>query len=375
MLKGPAMNPSISQNVPIQRSEAVNPSDANQRDRMQIAIWLLTCCALILGIVIIGGLTRLTGSGLSMVEWKPIIGLLPPLTHEQWLAEFELYRQSPEYRYVNIGMTVEGFKSIFWLEYIHRMIGRFIGLAFLLPFLYFWIRGKLEKGLLPKLITMFVLGGMQGALGWFMVASGLSEDPHVSQYRLTAHLGLAVVIYAYILWVALDLLSRQRGVAAPYAPALRRFATGLTVFAFVTILSGGFVAGLKAGYAYNTFPLMGGHLIPDHLFTLQPLWSNFFDNVVTVQFTHRVLAVTLFALVVVMWAIGRRHELARGARIALNATLAVAIVQVTLGISTLVMHVPIAFASAHQAGAVVLLTALIVLTHQLRQAGRSATGA
>jgi cytochrome c oxidase assembly protein subunit 15 len=368
------MNPSISQNVPIQSSEAVNPSDAEQRDRTQIAIWLLTCCTLIMGIVIVGGLTRLTGSGLSMVEWKPIIGLLPPLTPEQWLAEFERYRQSPEYRYVNIGMTVDGFKGIFWLEYIHRMIGRFIGLAFLLPFLYFWIRGKLEKGLLPKLIAMFVLGGMQGVLGWFMVASGLSEDPRVSQYRLTAHLGLAVVIYAYILWVALELLSRHRSAAAPRAPALRRFASGLTAFAFVTILSGGFVAGLKAGYAYNTFPLMGGHLIPDHLFTLQPLWSNFFDNVVTVQFTHRVLAVTLFALVVVMWAVGRRHELAGGARIALNATLAVAIVQVTLGISTLVMHVPIALASAHQAGAVVLLTALIVLTHQLRLADRDTRG-
>lgn len=369
------MNPSMSQNASISTPHTIGSTESVRRDRVQIATWLLGCCAMIMGIVIVGGLTRLTGSGLSMVEWKPIIGLLPPLTEAQWLAEFELYRQSPEYRYVNIGMTVDGFKSIFWLEYIHRMIGRFIGLAFLLPFLYFWIRGKLERGMVPKLIAMFVLGGMQGALGWFMVASGLAEDPHVSQYRLTAHLGLAIVIYTYILWVALDLLARNRPAGSPVAASLRRFATGLTALAFVTILSGGFVAGLKAGYAYNTFPLMGGHLVPDHLFTLQPLWSNFFDNVVTVQFTHRVLAITLFALVVALWVKGRRHELASGTRVTLNAMLAFAIVQVTLGISTLVMHVPIAFASAHQAGAVVLLTALIVLTHQLRSAGRAAPGA
>ncbi len=344
----------------------MNAMDGNPRDRMHIAIWLLTCCALILGIVLIGGLTRLTGSGLSMVQWKPT-SLLPPLNEVQWLAEFALYRQSPEYRYVNIGMTVEGFKSIFWLEYIHRMIGRFIGLAFLLPFLYFWIRGKIERGLLPKLIAMFILGGMQGVLGWFMVASGLSEDPHVSQYRLTAHLGLAVVIYVYILWVALDLLARDKVRFDPDVPSLRRFASGLTAFAFVTILSGGFVAGLKAGYAYNTFPLMGGQWIPDGLFSLQPLWSNFFDNVVTVQFTHRMLAITLFALILALWLGARKYTLDSGTRIALHATLGLAVLQVTLGISTLVMHVPIGIASAHQTVAVVLLTALVVLAHRLRR--------
>ncbi len=348
-------------------AKVVNAIDGNPRDRFQIAVWLLTCCALILGIVVIGGLTRLTGSGLSMVEWKPIVGLLPPLNEAEWLATFELYRQSPEYRYVNIGMTVDGFKSIFWLEYIHRMIGRFIGMAFLLPFLYFWIRGKIERDLLPKLIAMFVLGGMQGALGWYMVASGLAEDPHVSQYRLTAHLGLAVVIYVYILWVALDLLATDRIRFDNDVPPLRRFSLALTAFAFVTILSGGFVAGLRAGYAYNTFPLMGGQWIPDGLLSLQPVWSNLFDNIITVQFTHRILALVLLALIVALWVLSQRHALERGTRIAAHATLGLALLQVSLGISTLVMHVPIALASAHQTVAVLLLTALVVLTHRLRQ--------
>lgn len=347
--------------------EVVKALDGNPRDRLHIAMWLLACCALILGIVVIGGLTRLTGSGLSMVEWKPIVGLLPPLNEDEWLATFELYRKSPEYRYVNIGMTVDGFKSIFWLEYIHRMIGRFIGMAFLLPFLYFWIRGKIERGLLPKLILMFVLGGMQGALGWYMVASGLSEDPHVSQYRLTAHLGLAVVIYVYILWVALSLLGKDRIRFDNDVPSLRRFAGLLTAFAFITILSGGFVAGLKAGYAYNTFPLMGGQLIPDGLLALQPTWSNFFDNIVTVQFTHRILAITLLVLIVALWTMARYHELERGTRITVHAALGIALLQVSLGISTLVMHVPLALASAHQTVAVLLLSALVVLTYRLRR--------
>jgi heme a synthase len=210
-----------------------------------------------------------------------------------------------------------------------------------------------------------------------MVASGLSEDPHVSQYRLTAHLGLAVVIYMYILWVAMDLLSQYRAAVSPAVPAARaapllgRVATGLTALAFVTILSGGFVAGLKAGYAYNTFPLMGGQWIPDHLFTLQPHWRNFFDNVVTSQFTHRMLAISLFVLIVALWTGARSYQVSHGTRLALNAMLAFAVVQVALGISTLVLHVPISLASAHQAGAVILLTALLVLTHQTRRTGGS----
>jgi heme a synthase len=280
---------------------------------------------------------------------------------------FRQYQGSPEYRYVNIGMTVEGFKSIYWFEYLHRMLGRTIGLAFLLPFLYFWIRRKIEPGLLPKLIGMFVLGGLQGGLGWYMVASGLAEDPHVSQYRLTAHLGLAFVIYAYILWVALDLIS-PRGGGDRRTAGLRRLAGAAAVLGFVTVLSGGFVAGLKAGYAYNTFPLMGGRWVPEGLWALTPLWTNFFENVVTVQFDHRLLAVTLFALIAALWVAAQRQALPSATRTAIHLLLAVAVVQVGLGISTLLMHVPIALASAHQGGAVVLLTFVLIVNHRLRLA-------
>jgi cytochrome c oxidase assembly protein subunit 15 len=340
--------------------------NGNQRDNFHIAIWLLICCGLVMGIVIIGGLTRLTGSGLSMVEWKPIVGLLPPLNDAEWQAAFEMYRKSPEYRYVNIGMTVEGFQSIFWLEYIHRMIGRFIGVAFFIPFVYFWLRGKIAKGLLPKLVAMFLLGGAQGALGWFMVASGLAEDPHVSPYRLTAHLGLAVTIFIYMLWVALGLLGYRRNRTDSEHPRLKKFAVATTVLAFVTILSGGLVAGLKAGFAYNTFPLMGGKLIPDGIMALEPAWINFFDNIITAQFTHRVLAISVLVLVIALWTSARRRALSQATRTAFNAMLAMAVIQVTLGISTLLLHIPIPLASAHQAGAVVLLTTLLIVTHRLR---------
>jgi heme a synthase len=344
----------------------LEPQAVNWQDRRQIAIWLLVCCALVFTIIVIGGITRLTGSGLSMVEWNPIFGILPPLSQSEWEAVFEQYRQSPEYRYVNIGMTVEGFKSIYWFEYIHRMIGRGIGLVFLLPFLYFWIRRKIEPALLPKLIALFVLGGLQGALGWYMVKSGLISDPHVSQYRLTAHLGLAIVIYGYMLWIALGLLSRRPAVEGPDIPVLRRLTIGTSVLAFLTILSGGFVAGLKAGYAYNTFPLMGGKLVPDGIFALQPVWRNFFENVITVQFDHRVLALTLFALVIALWLTAMRHDLPRATRFAFHVLLAVTAAQVALGISTLLLHVPISLASAHQGGAVVVLTVLLILVHRLR---------
>ncbi|OOG25170.1 hypothetical protein B1C78_07065 [Thioalkalivibrio denitrificans] len=344
--------------------------EALQRNDRQIAVWLLACCALVFVIVVVGGLTRLTGSGLSMVEWNPIFGLFPPMSDAEWQAVFEQYRTSPEYLHVNRGMTVEEFKGIYWLEYIHRMIGRGIGLAFLLPMLYFWVRGKIEASLRPKLVAMFVLGGLQGVLGWYMVKSGLIDVPQVSPYRLTAHLGLAVVIYAYMLWVAMDLLSRGRPTAAPpqgQSPVLRRVVMVVTGFAFVTILSGGFVAGTKAGYAFSTFPLMQGQWIPDGLFTQEPLWRNFFENILTVQFTHRVLAMGLLLAVFLMWLLAWRLEPRGGMRLGFHLALGAVVVQVILGISTLLMYVPISLASAHQAWALVLFTVLLVLVHRLRQ--------
>jgi len=257
-------------------------------DNRRIALWLLACCALVFIMVVLGGVTRLTRSGLSIVEWDPIMGAIPPLSAPQWEATFDKYKQTPEYQKVNTGMSLSEFKSIFWVEYAHRLFGRSIGLAFLLPFLYFLLKGSIKRPLVPKLVIMFVLGGLQGALGWYMVRSGLVDEPRVSAYRLTAHLALAVVIYSYIFWTALGLLFPAEAKAG--ARGLRRFGIAATGLIFAMILSGGFVAGNKAGFAFNTFPLMNGRFAPEGLYALQPWWTNLFENIATVQFNHRLIA-------------------------------------------------------------------------------------
>jgi len=240
-----------------------------------VATWLLICCALVYVMVVLGGVTRLTGSGLSMVEWKPVTGILPPMSDEAWLDEFTRYQASPEFQKINSHMDVQDFKNIFWLEFLHRLLGRTIGIVFLFPFLYFLWRGHIEKRETPKYAFMFVLGGMQGLLGWYMVKSGLVDNPHVSQYRLTAHLIAAFAVYSYMFWVALSLLFPDRGPKhAWYGKTVM-----LTSMIVLTVLSGGFVAGLKAGKIYNTFPMMGEHWIPPGMFSIQPFWRNLFDNV------------------------------------------------------------------------------------------------
>ncbi len=354
----------------------------NNPDHKTIAIWLLVCCATVFGMIILGGVTRLTGSGLSMVEWAPILGILPPLNQAEWQETFLLYQQFPEYQLKNFNMSLDEFKSIFWFEYGHRLLGRSIGIIFLLPFLFFLFKGKIEKSQTPKLIFMFVLGGLQGLMGWYMVKSGLVNDPHVSQYRLTAHLGLAVVIYAYMFWVALDLLYPKINANSNNTSAkntnpkninhrLRSLSLIIIGIIVITILSGGFVAGTRAGFAFNTFPLMAGQLIPDGLFEHSPLWLNFFENIVTVQFDHRVLATLLFLIIPVFWFKARIltsslefHPLARTGSHLLLASL---VLQITLGISTLLMVVPVSLAAAHQAGAIVLLTAALFVSQQLHR--------
>lgn len=346
-------------------------------DQKAIAIWLLICCATIFGMIILGGVTRLTGSGLSMVEWAPIMGILPPLNQAEWQETFSLYQQFPEYQLKNFHMTLHDFKSIFWFEYGHRLLGRSIGTIFLLPFLFFLLRGKIEKSLTPKLIVMFVLGGLQGLMGWYMVKSGLVNDPRVSQYRLTAHLGLAVVIYAYMFWIALGLLypkiNNARNNTDPESAIykLGRLSLIITGIIVITILSGGFVAGTHAGFAFNTFPLMDGQLIPDGLFTQSPLWRNFFENIITVQFDHRVLATVLFLIIPVFWfkagKIASKLELLPLARTGSHLLLAALALQITLGISTLLLVVPVALAAAHQAGAIILLTTALFVSQQLRR--------
>lgn len=334
-----------------------------------IAIWLLICCALVFAMVVVGGVTRLTNSGLSIVEWQPIIGTMPPITQNDWDELLEKYRATPQYQKVNKGMSVDEFKSIFWWEYFHRLLGRLIGVVFFIPFLYFLVKKKIDRPLGIKLAGIFVLGGLQGFMGWYMVMSGLVNDPHVSQYRLTAHLGLAFVIFAAMFWVAMGLLSPhsdQQKKMYETLTGLRHFSFSLTLLIFIMVLSGGFVAGIRAGLSYNTFPLMNGHFIPPDIFVLEPWYRNFFDNMATVQFDHRLIAWMLAFLVPLFWFKARRVELSVTTRLACHLFLMMLVIQISLGIATLLHVVPIPLAASHQGGALLLFAASLWVSHRLR---------
>ena len=326
-------------------------------DRRTVAAWLFLCAGLVFAIVVVGGATRLTRSGLSIVEWQPLVGALPPLTEADWQALFAKYRETPEYRLVNHGMTLEGFKSIFWWEYVHRLLARGIGVVFLLPLLWFQLRRRLERALAWKLWGILALGALQGALGWFMVKSGLVDDPRVSPFRLTAHLGLALAIFSAELWLALGLAFPGR--------ARERLAAALPLAVFLMALSGGMVAGLRAGYAYNTFPLMNGHLVPPEVLLLEPWWTNFGYNLATVQLVHRTFFWLLALAVPLAW--WRYRHLA-----AAHALAAAFALQAALGIGTLLLRVPVLLGTAHQGGAVLLLAAALWLAHSARPAPRLA---
>lgn len=332
--------------------------DAHGQNRA-IAVWLLVLCAMVFFMVVLGGLTRLTHSGLSMVVWKPVVGWFPPLSMAEWEGVFDNYRQTPEYLKINQHMTLEDFKSIFWFEYAHRLWGRIIGLAFAVPFVVFLLRGWIGWQLAPRLLGVFLLGALQGGLGWYMVKSGLVDRPDVSQYRLTAHLAAALLILGYMLWVALGLLGGSRRSRSFLAP----WAAGIAGLVFVAVLSGGFVAGLDAGFVYNTFPLMDGQLVPDVLFAMDPFYLNFFENIVTVQFDHRVLTMVVLAAVMIFWVKGRR--LTRRQRRVVHVLAALVVLQVSLGILTLILVVPLALAAVHQAVAVLLFAAAVWNAHEL----------
>jgi heme a synthase len=339
---------------------------ATSSDRA-IALWLFACCAMILLMVVIGGITRLTESGLSITEWQPVTGVLPPLNETQWTAEFEKYKAIPQYRAIHADMTLGQFKYIFYWEYLHRLWGRLIGLAFAVPFAYFLVRGRVSRRLAPRLALLFVLGGLQGALGWYMVESGLSERIEVSQYRLAAHLAAAALIYAAILWVALDLVWPEREVARDVRrQRLRRGIGVVLAFVSLTLVAGAFVAGLRAGSIYNTFPLMGDRLVPAEYAALSPWWRNWFENAAAAQFNHRLLAEITVGEVLGLWLFSWRLGLAPAARAAMNGLFAIALLQLALGISTLLLVVPLPMAVAHQAGAMLLLTAALVAFHALR---------
>jgi len=333
-----------------------------------VAIWVFACCAMIFVMVVLGGITRLTHSGLSIVEWRPLLGWIPPLSQEAWAGLFAKYQATPEFQQINHAMTLPEFQSIFWMEYLHRLWGRLIGVVFLVPFLVFAAQGRIARRLWPAFATVFVLGAFQGALGWYMVKSGLIERPDVSQYRLAAHLGAAFVIYGFLLWLGLDLIDEGRRERALGAQKLWRRALALTVLIFATAMAGAFTAGLDAGFAFNTFPLMGGRIVPEGAMELQPWYLNFFENIATVQFTHRVLAIITFVLAVLFWIDARRREIGGSARLAADTLGALVCVQMALGILTLLLVVPVPLAAAHQAGALVLFTAALWTAHRLRAA-------
>jgi cytochrome c oxidase assembly protein subunit 15 len=337
---------------------------AAQRNRQLVGTWLLTVAFMVFGMVVLGGATRLTGSGLSIMEWAPLLGALPPMSEAEWRRLFHLYQQIPQYQLLHEGFGLAGFKHIFWLEWTHRLWGRLLGLAFLGPLVVLWARGAIERRLLPRLVLLFVLGGLQGAVGWFMVASGfLPDSVAVSAYRLVAHLVLALVLYVALLWTGLSVLYPHR--QATRAPPRRLIGLCVALVA-LTIVAGGFTAGLHAGLIYNTFPLMDGHLVPPSYAELAPFPRNLTENLAAVQFDHRLLA-TLTGLVVLMTVgIGLWRRPPAGLRRALLALGGLVCLQYALGVTTLLWVVPVALATAHQAVAVLLLTAAIVTLHAAR---------
>jgi cytochrome c oxidase assembly protein subunit 15 len=318
-----------------------------------VTVWLIVVIVMVFAMVVVGGVTRLTQSGLSIVDWNPIMGAIPPLSDAAWTDAFNAYKQFPEYQRINYGMTLAEFKAIFLIEYFHRLWGRLIGLAFALPLAWFVVRGRVRGALAWKLGGVLLLGGTQGLMGWVMVQSGLIDNPSVSAYRLTAHLMIAVAIYLILLWMVLGRTLTPSG-----ATGLRRPTLVALTLALVTVASGGFVAGLDAGMTYNTFPLMDGQLVPDGLLMIDPVWRNPFENVAMVQFDHRVLAVALVVTVLWLGLRAARSTAAGRARTAALASAAMVLIQGVLGITTLVLVVPVSLGAAHQAGAMVLIALL-----------------
>jgi heme a synthase len=335
-----------------------------------VRAWLYLVAGLVFLMIVVGGATRLTDSGLSITEWKPILGAIPPLNEADWHEAFAKYREIPEYHLVNKGMSLEAFKFIYWWEWSHRFLGRFIGVAFALPFIGFLAMGKLRPGLAVRLAGVLALGALQGAVGWFMVKSGLVDRVDVSQYRLALHLSIAFLILGLLLWLAFDLEDGEE----PRARALlsagqTRFAGVIAALVFVQVMLGALVAGLKAGLAYNTWPLMDGALVPEGLGALSPWYLNFFENITTVQFNHRLVAYAVTALV--LWqAWDLRRTLPQTAQSRSAAWLAAAVLcQVMLGIWTLLAAVPLSLGLLHQAGAAIVLGFAVRHLHGCARAG------
>lgn len=332
-----------------------------------IARWLFVCAAFCVAMVVVGGLTRLTRSGLSIVEWAPITGVLPPLSHQDWLAAFDAYKATPEGSVVNAAMSLEGFQQIFLVEWAHRLLGRVTGLVVFLPLVFFVATGRLRGVRVLRVLGIFALGGLQGFLGWYMVKSGLVDEPRVSHYRLTLHLGMALTLYALLLWTAFEeraIGSRPSSVPSP----LRSYAWATLAFIAVTVAWGGFMAGLHAGHVAPTFPTMNGDWIPSGMFIHDPAWRGLFENALTVHFVHRTLAYCTTLGVVATFAAARALGASAAARRATTGLLLAVGIQVTLGVLTVLQHVPIALASLHQLNAALLLGCAVALVHAVRKA-------
>jgi len=314
--------------------------------------------------VAIGGYTRLTNSGLSIVEWKPVTGAIPPLSNEEWVGELEKYKESPEYNKINFGMTLEEFKEIYLVEYVHRLLGRITGFVFFIPFLYFLITKNLNRTLVTRLSGIFILGALQGAVGWYMVKSGLVDRPDVSHYRLTVHLLFAFLIYSLLFWSALEnwYYGHKKEI---YSPVIRNISLTITGLIFLQVAFGGLVAGLDAGLMYNTFPLMDGQLIPEGILSLSPVMSNFTENAITVQFTHRLIALVLLSFIIIFWIKIRLHETNSRIKFNSNILMVVICMQVALGICTLIYAVPMVVALVHQGFALVLLSTSMVVNYKI----------
>ncbi len=330
-----------------------------------IIIWLLTGCLLIFLMVIIGGITRLTNSGLSMVDWNPIMGFIPPMSDLSWNEAFDKYKQYPEYQLVNYHFTLDEFKSIFFWEYFHRLVGRVIGVVFLLPFIYFLIRKQLSKKLILQCLILFGMGGLQGFIGWWMVKSGLVKDPDVSHFRLAIHLITAFLTFVYTFWVALGLMYEdKKTLDFKTLRVILYFIFGVTV---LQIIYGAFVAGLNAGFVMNTFPKMGDQWISDSVVTFSPTWLNFVEGIGGVQFIHRYLAYLVVGLIVYFVIKSRKYELSVRQKNSSNILLYAVLFQFLLGVFTLILSVPVWLGVLHQLGAFLLLTAIVFSMHAYKK--------
>jgi cytochrome c oxidase assembly protein subunit 15 len=344
-----------------------------QGNKNAIITWLLSGCFFIYVMVVVGGITRLTHSGLSMVEWKPVTGALPPMNSSDWNDLFEKYKQSPEYKEINTQFTVEDFKSIFWWEFIHRLIGRFIGVLFFIPFVYFLIRRKLSTDVLWNCILIMVMGGFQGVLGWYMVKSGLVKNPNVSHYRLAAHLISAFAVFGLTFNLVLKLYFGGENSLSKAVPKLKWPAIILFILVIFQIIYGAFTAGLKAGYAYNTYPKMNGEWLPIRDLILQPFYKNFLENPAGVQFIHRWLAGLVILLVAYIWWKSRNLVLGYYQKLSINLLVFCVLIQFLLGLLTLLYAVPAVLGVLHQTGAFFLFSACIFFIFQIKQGTKIAS--